>query len=220
MKWFDNLKWSDWVYYIDGWIPKASLSMPIFGYLILFNDGTTNHLINFTNLTTENEINFSLSDNARLKMIYFAFLFLGVSNFWYRITRPYQFKFGTDFVQYAKNTFEIFTKRKYVEIRTDLQQHGSSIINENRYTTDWDRFQKELIANSNQVGNDSNAGNWELTKNKYGNMLRSILEEYYFLSNTSCRGHLLFCVIFSSIGYALLLIPSVDLLIKVLRATF
>ncbi len=219
MNWFDNLWskfeskycWSEWVYYIDGWLPKVSLSMPIVGYLILFNDESV-ALIKFNTLAKENIINLGLIANNRLEMIYFAFLFLGVSNFWYRIKRPHQFKFGTDFVQYAKNTFEIFTARNYMEIHAALQQHKSLILNAEYYAIDWDGFQENV--------NITSGGDWEAAKNKYGNMLRSMLEEYYFFSNTSYRGHLLFCVIFSSIGYALLLIPSVDLLIKVLRATF
>lgn len=41
-QWWDgfwyNFGWSDWVHYIDGWIPRFSLFVPVVGYLIIFND--------------------------------------------------------------------------------------------------------------------------------------------------------------------------------------
>ncbi|ESQ09362.1 MAG TPA: hypothetical protein DIW77_05960 [Chromatiaceae bacterium] len=47
-----NYRWSDYVGYIDDWIPKIALSVPIVGYLILFNDRVSDMLV-FKDLTNE-----------------------------------------------------------------------------------------------------------------------------------------------------------------------
>lgn len=75
-----NYCWSDYVAYIDGWIPKLALSVPIIGYLILFNDKISEILI-FKELANEDTLSFGLSGVQRLRLIYFGLILLGVSNF-------------------------------------------------------------------------------------------------------------------------------------------
>jgi hypothetical protein len=47
MKWSTfsyNYRWSDYVAALDGWIAKSAMTVPIVGYLILFNDSVSEHL--------------------------------------------------------------------------------------------------------------------------------------------------------------------------------
>ena len=92
-----NYRWSDYVVYIDGWIPKLAFSVPILGYLILFNDKISGLLI-FQQLANEQLSSFGLSGVQRLRLLYFGLIFLGVSNFIYHVRKPYQFKFGSNFI--------------------------------------------------------------------------------------------------------------------------
>ena len=68
-----NFGWSDWVSYIDGWIPRLSLSVPLLGYLILFNDQVGDAL-QFVHLTSAKVAEFGLTGSQRLRFIYFALL--------------------------------------------------------------------------------------------------------------------------------------------------
>ena len=62
---FYNFGWSDYVDWLDGWIPRLSLAVPIVGYLILFNDSITKNLT-FLELTSGHSA-LGLSGDARLK---------------------------------------------------------------------------------------------------------------------------------------------------------
>ena len=70
-----NYSWSDYVGYIDGWIPKLALSVPILGYLILFNDSVS-EIISFKHLAKEEINSFGLEGASRLRLLYFGLIFL------------------------------------------------------------------------------------------------------------------------------------------------
>ena len=74
-----NFGWSDWVGFIDGWIPKLSLSVPIIAYLILFNDAIGG-LLRFDILIGSQNVGWGMSSGERLRLIYFALVFLGITN--------------------------------------------------------------------------------------------------------------------------------------------
>ena len=214
-----NYAWSDWVGYIDGWIPRFSLFFPIIGYLILFNDPIS-EMIQFKQITHQATYDWGLSATTRLRFVYYALFFLGVSNFIHRLKRPYAFRFGKDFVEYTRTALENFTLGDFVQIHSTIRHAGHLTQDGKYYDSEWDGF-KEAARNAGE-GTDTveRTGSWEDAKRRYGSLLRSMLREDFFRSDTKKRGWLTCCLMLSTAGYILLAIPSIDLFLKVTYSTF
>jgi hypothetical protein len=213
-----NYCWSDWTAYIDGWIPRFSLFFPIAGYLILFNDSVSQAL-QFKELTDEST-DWGLSGRERLRFLYYGLLFLGLSNFLYRIRLPYLFRFGTNIVDYTNTALEFFHFGDFQDMHHRIGQDGHISRDGKYYDSEWNGFKE--AANNTDEGRDSvqRNGNWEDAKRQYGGLLRSIIRENFLAGDQSRRGYLTLCLIISSFGYILLIIPGVDLFAKVTVSTF
>jgi hypothetical protein len=214
-----NYRWSDYVKYIDGWIPKLALSVPIIGYLILFNDKMSELLI-FDEIANEDTLSFGLSGLQRLRILYFGLIFLGISNFIYHINKPRHFKLGTNLADYTKVCLEMLNLGDYSQMHHTIREEGHLTPNGKYYDSEWDGFE-ESATNTNE-GTDQvlRDGDWEGAKRKYGGLLREILAENYFRYDIKQRFWLSLCLTLSTIGYALLLVPSLDLFIKVCVSSF
>lgn len=214
-----NYRWSDWVKYIDGWVPKFAFFVPTLGYLILFNDEIS-QVLEFTNMMNKEVLETGLDSHHRLRLIYFGLIFLGVSNLLYKLTRPYQFKFGDNFIDYSRTCLEVFTLSNYIEIHGNIRSKGHYTTSGKYYDSEWEGFLE--AAKNTDEGKDSvkRDGNWELAKSQYGSLLRGMLYDNYFRNDVKNRFWLSTCIILSSFGYIFLIIPSGDVFIKVLRSTF
>ena len=213
-----NYRWSDWVQYIDGWIPKFALFVPILGYLILFNDDISK-LLEFSNMMNKEVSDTGLDSNYRLRLIYFGLILLGLSNFLYKLKKPYQFKFGNNFIDYSKTCLEIFTLSDYVKIHGTIRHEGHYTTSGKYYDSEWEGFID--AAKNTDEGKDSvkRDGNWELAKSQYGSLLRDMLYDNFFRNDVKKRFWLSVSIFLSTLGYVFLIIPSGDIFIKVIRAT-
>lgn len=115
-----NFGWSNWVDYVDGWIPRFALLVPVVGYLILFNDSIGNKLV-FEHLAGESSTQFGLTGQQRLRFIYFGLLALGISNFVFRLKKPYTFRFGTSLTDYVKTCLEVFTFQDFFQLHKQIR---------------------------------------------------------------------------------------------------
>ena len=213
-----NFSWSDWIAYIDGWIPRFCFFIPIIGYLILFNDQVVG-MMEFHRLTREPSFDWGLTTSARLRFIYYALFFLGISNLIYRVKKPYAFRFGRNVSDYTRTALELFTLGDYLQIHGTIRHEGHLTLNGKYYDSEWDGF---LVAARNPGEGTENvirSGNWEDSKRQYGNLLRSLLRENFFRSDTHRRVSLSICLLLSTVGYILLSIPSLDLFVKVTAST-
>ena len=208
-----NYRWSDYVRYIDGWIPKLALSVPILGYLILFNDKISD-ILTFKTIINEESLSFGLSGLQRLRLLYFGLIFLGISNFIYRLKKPYLFKFGTNLVDYTKTCLELFTNSDYLQMSHTIQQEGALTSGGKYCEEEWNCF-----SDASKNIYDSEAKGWEITKSKYGGLLRGMLNDIFFRYDRGRRFWLSTCLTLSSLGYILLVTPSIDLFIKVFIST-
>jgi len=216
-----SYRWSDYVMYIDGWIPKLALSVPILGYMILFNDKITELLV-FKELANEDVLQFGLSGIQRIRLVYFGLIFLGVSNFIYRIKRPYVFDFGTTLIEYMKTCFDIFAFNEYIQIHNEIKKEGA-LTPMGRYgSIEWDGFIKIARTPSERrerFEHVIHSTNWEDAKNKYSGLLRNMLSEQFFRYDIKKRYWLSLCLGLSTIGYLMLIVPGVDIFAKVLVST-
>ena len=213
-----NYSWSDYVTFIDGWIPKFALFFPIVGYLIIVNDQVSEWLT-FATLT-DGARNAGLSSGARLRCLYFGLFFLGLSNLYYRLRRPYCFRLGSSVIEFTRTGLEFFTFGDYIQMHRRIRSEGHISLDGNYYDSEWDGF-TEAARNSGE-GTESveRDGHWEEAKRQYGDLLRSILREEILRQDRERLGSLTACLFASSLGYLLLAIPSADLFIQVSLSTF
>lgn len=210
-----NYRWSDYVAYIDGWIPKLAFTVPILGYLILFNDKISD-LLTFEQITNTTIQTFGLSGLVRLRLLYFGLIFLGVSNLVYRVRKPYTFKFGSNSIDYTQTCFETFTFHDYFLLKEKIEYKEPISARGKFDNNTW----KIFMETTKYGESGKRRGNWEEAKNTCGHLLRDILIENFLQFDISRRVSLSLCVLLTTSGYLCLLIPSVDLFIKVLLSTF
>lgn len=207
-----NLRWSNWISYIDGWIPRFALFVPLLGYLILFNDEMS-QMFSFRTITNE-IVSFGLNGSERLRFLYFGLIFLGLSNFIYRVRKPYAFRIGTNQVDYTRTALEVFDLDDFLDMHQTIRE-GHLTLKGKYYDSEWDQFWVAARGESDGSVN----GNWDSAQKAFGSLLRAILSETFFRADTSRRVWLWTCIILSTIGYLFLALPSLDLFFKVCLAT-
>ncbi|AND92600.1 blr7681 [Bradyrhizobium diazoefficiens USDA 110] len=209
-----NLGWSRWVRFLDGWIAKCAMAVPVVGYLVLFNDGVSQH-ISFNDLASEHQLSvLSLTASGRLKLIYFGLIILGSANILYRLRRPYIFRVGTDQFDYVERALVHFTVDNYIDLNGVIRHEGHRTLHGKYDDAEFDSFVDAATGRNNP-----DVGNWNLAKSKFEGLLRSILIETFFRNDVKHRLALTCFLLLAFCGYGLLLIPSFDLFVKVIRVT-
>lgn len=214
-----NYSWSDYVGYIDGWLPRVSLFFPLIGYMILVNDEVS-ELLEFQKITRNVADEFGLSSSVRLRLIYYGLFFLGVSNFIYQFKQPYIFRFGNNLLEYTKSALENFTYVNFLRIHRVIKDEGHLTQDGQYYDSEWEGFTNSALNRGEGTDNVKRTGSWEEAKAKYGSLLRSMLREHFFRYDISNRTWLTACLILSTLGYLLLAVPSLDLFVKITVSTF
>lgn len=214
-----NYSWSYWIGYIDGWIPKLSFTVPLVAYLLLFNDYVVQNL-EFSTMLSPETLNDGLNSSERLRFIYFGLIFLGISNFIFRVTKPKFLNYGTNLIDYTKTCIDTFTFERFLNLHREIKD-SIHITLEGKYDTErWNEFEKIAVNKEGIYDLNVETADWEKAKLKYGSLLRSILYEIYFRRNIQKRHWLTLCVFLSTFGYILLLIPSFDIFIRITKSTF
>lgn len=220
MKWATftyNYCWTDYSAYIDGWIPKFSLMVPIIGYLILFNDEFV-QIFEFKRITSNNFDGLSAKD--RLHLLYFGLIFLGVSNFIYRVKRPWIFVYGENIIEFTKACLESMKYGDFLAFHQTIRREEHLTQDGKYYDSEWDGFVIAALNKGEGTQEVKRNGNWEDAKRQYGSLLRSILREIHFRNDITRRFWLSLCLALSTIGYICLIVPSADIFIKVIKSIF
>ena len=212
------LRWSIYTNYVDGWLPRAAVIVPIIGYVILFNDQIT-PFFSFSDLAGSTQSFMNLGNLDRLRLIYFGLVFLGVSNFIYRMARPKALEKGNTESEYVKEAFETYSSRDYTEIhyiiRSQYQKEHGKVMMSN---PEWESFSEDTDFVSHSIGETwPETSTWDASKAKYGSLLIDYIKHEYTLANRSNQKWLFFVLVLSTIGYILLLVPSIDIFERVLR---
>ncbi|MBX3533933.1 MAG: hypothetical protein KF826_06250 [Xanthobacteraceae bacterium] len=215
-----NYRWSDYVFLFDGWMAKTAIAVPFVGYLILFNDSVSQHLF-FNNLARESSIGFGISSTTRLKFIYYGLIFLGLAAIIYRIRRPYVMRVGTNQFGYVEKALTHFTVSAYIDIHGAIRHEGHHSLHGKYYDAEYEQFVDMALGSKDSFGHrDGRSANWLEAKSRYEGLLRSMLIENFLRNVVKRRISLTICLIFATVGYLLLAVPSVDLFIKVLYVSF
>ncbi|WP_147440306.1 hypothetical protein [Notoacmeibacter ruber] len=218
-----NFAWPDYVWLFGSKLANLSLAVPVVGYLILFNDSVAQH-INFSELSGQNPRYFLISNEWRLRSLYFGLIFMGLSNLLYRLRRPFVMRFGTSRPEYVETMFRNALVNTYVHLHEQIRYTGYDAFTRygKYYDAEWDSFLDTAIGRRVE-GNrqrDPIESHWASAKSKFESLLKGILIETYFRESRKRRFSLCFCILFGAIGLFLTLVPSADLFVRVLSVIF
>jgi hypothetical protein len=157
---------------------------------------------------------------ARLKLIYFGLIFLGSANILYRIRRPFVFKIGTNQFEYVEIALKHFTVSAYVDIHGLIRYEGHHTLHGKYYDAEYDAFLNLATGEKGErLQRDESTADWTQAKRRDEGLMRSMLIENFYRNNVKRRLSLSCCIFLSLLGYVLLLIPSLDLFVKVLNVS-
>jgi hypothetical protein len=207
-----NVDWPIYARWFDGWWARASLFVPFIGYLILFNDQIAGS-ITFHSLTASPHGGW-LPLVAKLRLLYFGLIFLGLSNLLYLIRRPDVVTFGSDEPTYVKRALEEFIYRDFASIITQSADfiHVETPPDYNKHRNE--RADFERLATSRE-----GSSSWPILKANADGFLRSVLRDHYIYHARSRRISLAFCCGMGAAGYLLIALPSMEVFLKVVWAT-
>lgn len=128
--------------------------------------------------------------------------------------------FGTSIVDFTRVALDIFTYGDFLSMHRRIRSEGNIGRDGKYYDSNWDGFSE--VANNTGEGTTSvqRDGNWEEAKKQYGDLLRSILREHFSSGDQGRRFWLTTCLALSTFGYLLLVIPGIDMFLKVTYSSF
>ena len=200
------LKWSTFKSYIDGWVPKFAMFVPILGYAILFND-TIIAKLSLGEITSKENTEVFFNNLNRIRFMYFGLIFLGVSNLLYRFHKPKIFHYASNKIDFIERALNVYSFRSYEE---DFKELGSEDPN-----NDWDRFEKSFKAAKNSMQPNQFSQIVSIHKSYLSVLLEDAFDHYVSYK----KWWLGFCIILSTLGYCSLAIPSINVFIQVITAT-
>jgi hypothetical protein len=226
-----NFAWPDYVGLLNGPLAKLALFFPVIGYAILFNDFIAQKYA-FSELTGDLKATYFLPENTRLRLVFFGLMLLASANLLYRWRRPYCLRLGESLSEYTDCMMRFATAGTFLEMHRQIRGAGFDpwTVDGKYYDDDWDLFWREAVwTESGQNVLQSKNHSQELpgyervdftaAKQRHQTLLLSIIRETYFRESRKRRGWLISALILASSGYALMLLPSVDLTLRVLEFT-
>lgn len=227
-----NFTWDDYAGYLNGHIAKAALFVPVIGYTLIFNDYVTDELT-FKNLTNEVRTTFFLERDLRLRFLFFASLILASANLSYRLMRPNAMKLGESLEEYSLYFLNHVPSHVFLRLHQEIRSSDFDPYTQDGkyYDDDWELFWREAQwskSGKNLLGKESDLErledyqrvDFERAKQRHKSVLLSILRETYVRKTRKRRPQLVFCIVLATVGYGLLIIPSVDLTLRVIELTF
>jgi len=210
---------------------KASLLIPVFGYLVLFNDAIVQNL-SFSKLLEGGEGKTLISGDLRLQLVYFGLVFLAFGSVWYTKRRPFlliKSKDKTTYVQDALSGFPIssFCFQFYaIRKRTNSdnwplfpfedKQFENFLVTAcgNQMSGINLELEEEVMCQLRSVNsrNDAVARNHEF--------LTRLCSVYFDLETNSRKLECVLLYLLLILAYAVLLLPSLDMFVSVAMSVF
>lgn len=224
-----NFTWDRYVWALNNRAAKLSLSFPIIGYAILFNDYVSNNL-EFSNLNTEFQSYFYIPTELKLKMAFLGAMLLATANLLYRIWRPQLMRLGESQKEFNQSVDELFSFGDLERLHHKIRRSGFDplTLDGKYYDESWDAFARSAVwANSGKgfleieperAERELEAIDFDAAKKKHSSLIRSILRETYFSACRESRGRLLIALLVATVGYGLLIAPSLDLTILIIMS--
>jgi hypothetical protein len=228
LRWYKfkyNFGWSNYAWLFENWIARSTFLVPFLGYLVLFNDEIAN-LVKFETIANETALNFGLSSKDRLRLIYLGLLLLSVAQASYLFFRPSLLRFSSDIRGFVDYGLTYFTFGDFLALHDTIGYSGSGPVSGygDYSTSEWEAFVALATGETVQFNQQERRGrliegaDWTKAKSKYEDLLKSILKETFAVRNRKKRTLLAFTLFLGFLGYLFLLLPSIDLTVKVLTS--
>lgn len=220
-----NFQWENYTFLFHGNIARVSAFVPLFGYLIIFNDGISQYLT-FEKLAPKEIGTLFISSDARLRLVYFGLIMLGVSELIYVLRRPHVIRLGKDFFSFKEKVLSLASPRYFSEIHYSLKSSGFDPYTQGGkyYDRDYEDFIEVCTGarpgtSIKEAYEKGKSANWDEARNRFEPLLTGMLEEKYFMEGRKRRFSLSLALFFALLGYIFLAIPSIELLLRVIKVT-
>ena len=221
-----NFQWSSFGFLFHGNLARVSAFIPLFGYLILFNDGISQHLT-FENLAPVGMKTAVLSSASRLRLVYFGLILLGIAELIYILRRPNVMKLGKDFYSYKDRILSLSSPKYFSQIHHEIRNCDFDPLTQGGkyYDRDYEDFMEVCTGakpglSIREAYDKGKLSSWDEAVKRFEPLVTGLLEEKYFREGRKRLTALSLAVSLALFGYLLLAIPSIELLIRVIAVTF
>lgn len=229
-----NFSWERYDPYLNGRLAKLALFVPLIGYLILFNDFVAEnldfkYLVSHGNPNNQKIVTPAFSSTTRLQFIYFGLLTLSMASILNLWKRPRVCRQGITVAKYMEFGLTNFTVYDFVNMNHVIQHEGHTSVYGKYYTDDWEAFLSEARwklsgttaekANAQAKKNSRMNVSLSAAKKTHEDLLRSMLIDTYKRETSKRRKWLIASLLIATVGYILLLVPSVELFSQIIFVT-
>lgn len=201
-----NYTWEHWLPFIDNWIPRFSVVVPVVGYLILLSDDVT-QFFQYSQIVDSTYLLGGLDATERLRFVFFGLWFLAISNLIFRLRGPSVLKIARTSILYRSVSYDVNTFLDYYELVGRLEvlrplseyQSGAKEI--------WSSFDRSADMWSDDAQAYQANNSWDEAKSSHGAFLRELLKWDFYAR--VCENRVLsLCVFVSlSLGMSFWLFP-------------
>ncbi len=224
--WFDYVNWQRLKPFLNGHLAKIAPIVPLIGYVLLFNDTISKNL-SFESLTGGAGTAF-FSSIARLQLIYFGLIFVGVASFIFFVKCPQTIILADDEFHYREYVFknysvlELFLLFRFVEEKTVFASDDETNFDRDSLYEFIDRALPEETEPVSALSDEEiwfelrNVRNRETAISRSSEFLTAVLNRHYVYQKTRRRMSAATASILLLTGTLMLALPSLDVFISVI----
>lgn len=211
--------------FVDSWLPKAAISIPLIGYLIVFNDQVLGHLT-FRQLTSHEASEELMSSGLRLRFLYFGFVTLALGNILFKIFKPAVIVSGRTIDEYLEKTRSSCTflhlQIMYRDLCKDEKMKYWHPYADGILRGQWESFMRDRNLNQNSFASGAApvSSSWKILIDHHGDFVSSLIQANFVQKIHKRKLGLFIISLVSAVGYGLLFWPSIDLFKVILGITF
>ena len=196
-------------------------AIPIVGYLILFNDQFAN-AVSFHSIagsSHENQSLFWFNSIFKLRSAFIGSLLILFANILFAAFAPKVLKASKDDLQFSERVFESYSKDEIVQIESEVTEQNWKLrtpwlLQDNRDGLYWEN---DSEGNKQAKARLSGFAQKRFITREYPDYVRLLAREWWHGQMQTYLGVRLDIFIFSTTGYMLLALPTLDILQAVLR---
>ena len=233
-EWLKGLNWASCSFWFGSNLAKFAYLFPIVGYLVLASDYFVQHMTYED--VSKGGWGWIESSKTRLQFIYFGLVAMGVSQFIYFVRRPRVLKFGSDQYEYSEFGFNNFDMGDFARAY-EISPKGDDGNSESMKDW-WEGYQNEAHGQMQQIKDTWKSSglrapasaptfekavqlssDFDGAKTKYKLFLKGLLIQEFLAEIETRKIALGIALVFALLGHFLLMIPSVDLFVRVATST-
>lgn len=218
-----EFSWDRFYWIFNNNLAKVSILASAAGYLLFLNDILLENF-EFTVITDNGSSVLGLSTRSKLALIYFGLILIALGRLIYLWRRPHSIKLGPSLCQWVNFGLREFTYSAFLGLHHEIRQNQHRTLYGKYYDDDWDAFTEDATWRESGRTHDlkpdekrqsREAVNFSAAKQRHEDVLRSLLMDRYYEKAAKNKIGLLFALMFALPGYAIFLIPNIDLFLTI-----